>query len=347
MAKKRIKGLTGKTSARVIATSVTAGVIALSIGGYSLFSVLSNRDQHISNPYGDDLSNIQNVETEPNVNVDPDFEYNPADPQVPGLNPDITNPGDEFEDMGVEFTEILSLLTTKSKDYIHSVTGSTPNNLIVTGFTAMNVDMYAGQVSLLGQVSIGDKFNNFVATIGNNDTSLDIYNLPADISNTEFIDAMHELLTNKDTTFKTQIKQYFKLSNESEIINDMLNARLDELKSLNSTEANVIAEISYINSLINNRVNLSLSVLLDSRTSGDNGYTYSFGLAIHTGKYMYTSSHSFNSTRPLATSALKHQIEEFLNNTNDYNATPSSAVNQALYINNQNLTAQDTTELSK
>ena len=81
---------------------------------------------------------------------------------------------------------------------------------------------------------------------------------------------------------------------------------------------------------------LELSVILNDRVATDNGHLFSFSIAVNTSKYLYTINDAIISKRVLTPTALKHSIEDHLSTLSEWNvnATPSSAVNQVLYVIN-------------
>lgn len=330
--KKQFKGYKGKTSAKIIAGVTVSGVLVASIIGGSLISRLNK--QHEYDPEKE-TGIIDMLPEDENIQQDPNYTPDTGDSNV-GNIPEPDKNEDKIE-MGVEFVEVLAKLTNKSKDYIATTTGTTPN-LTITGLSSMTVNPNSGEIVILGQFSMGDKFNNFVASMTNMDTNLEVYNLSSEsITEAEFVSALDELLTAEDTTFKLQLKQHIKLSNENEVIMSMLNTRLNELTALNSTDQSVIDEIDHINALLQDTSKAKLSLLLNNRvTSETGGYDYSFSVAVNTGKYVYSSDHVINSKRMLTTSALKLSIEDYLDTVTDYkvNSITSSAVNQALYVIN-------------
>lgn len=341
MAKKHFKGYTGKTSSKIIATGVVAGTIAIGVLGANLSAKLSNRPDP-DHPYNDNYisENVNNtLITEPSIDMEAGYEdYVPGETLPELKEPIITNPEEEVEDLGVEFVEVLSKLTTMSKDYIQDKTGSTPN-ITISGFSSINVKQNSGEVIILGQLTVGDKFNNFIANINNNDTSLEIYNLSADeITEESLVSALDQILSNNNTRYAVQLKQHMKLANEREVVKSILQTRYDELIALNSTEASIMAELTHLNELLKSN-NLKLSVLLNSCIKGETGYDYSFSLAVNTGKYMYSVDHMLNADSRLATTALKATIEDYLDTATDFtvNAISSNSLNKALYlVNNAN-----------
>ena len=336
MAKKHFQGYKGKTSAKIIATGVTAGVISLAIIGGTVANKIINRPTP-EHPYNDSYvsdNNNNNFVQEPNIDMEAGYDDFTPDPILPELNqPIIPDNNDNNEELGVEFVEVLAKLTNRSKDYITSVTGTTPN-LTISGLTSMNINSNKNEIVLLGQVKVGDNFNHFIATMSNINNGLKIYSLSGgEISETEFINALDELVSSESTDFKLQLKQYISLSNATSVINNILQSRLGELKALNSTDKAVLDEISHLNNLLKNSENLKLNVLLNSRQT-DNGYNYSFNISVNTGKHVYLSDLEVGSNRVLTTSALKHTIEEYLSVNTDYavNSITSTSINNALYL---------------
>ncbi|MFQ6724457.1 MAG: hypothetical protein ACLRFE_03930, partial [Clostridia bacterium] len=351
--------LQGKTRARFLAVGAAAGVVSLAILGSSISNKLSNRPLGPENPYDNSFMTdnfedttpgyeTDNLVQEPSINTEEitdaeidsetntdeyvDFETETTLPELE--EPVVTEPVVDKDELGAEFTDVLAKLTNKSKDYINAITGSTPN-LTITGFSAITIDSNNCNVLLLGQANIGGKFNNFTSTMTNTDVSLEIYNLSSDnVTEDAFISALDQLLSSETTEFKLQLKQHFDLSNKQDVIDTILNTRLDELTALNSDNQAVLDEISHINKLLTDTSGLKLNVLLNNRTSVDGGYNYSFTVSVNTGKYFYTSDNSFVSKRILATTALKQTMEAHLTNPDEFsiNAIPSTAVNQALHI---------------
>lgn len=350
MAKKHFQGYKGKTSARIIATGVTAGVISLAIIGGTVANKIINRPTP-EHPYNDSYISDNNFVQEPNIDMEAGYDDFTPDPILPDLNqPIIPDNNDNNEELGVEFVEVLAKLTNRSKDYITSVTGTAPN-LTISGLTSMNINSNKNEIVLLGQVKVGDNFNHFIATMSNINNGLKIYNLSGgEISETEFINALDELVSSESTDFKLQLKQYISLSNATSVINNILQSRLGELTALNSTDKTVLDEISHLNNLLKNSENLKLNVLLNSRQTTDNGYNYSFNISVNTGKYVYSSDLEVGSNRVLTTSALKHTIEEYLSVNTDYavNSITSTSINNALYlISNTAFNLQNSAPLNK
>jgi len=341
MAKKHFKGYKGKTSAKFIATGVTAGVITLAIIGGNIVSKLSNRPEP-EHPYDDSfISDIgNNAVTEPPIVLDPSYEgeFVPEailpelkDPIIPDEKPD-TN----IEDMSVEFVEVLAKLTNKSKEYIQSIHGNTPN-LTIIGLNTMSINNNKSEVQLLGQVKVNDSYNYFVTSLTNPDFNLGIFNLPAEnLTEEEFVAALDEILSHEETTFVIKLSQYLQLSNSTEIIDKMLQTRLNSLNAIESKDQQTINEISHLNNAIQNSDALKLSLILNDRVATDDGYNFSFSIAVNTGKYLYTCDDAIVSKRILTPTALKHKIEEYLSNSTELsiNATPSSAINQVLHVIN-------------
>ena len=333
MAKKRFLGYKGKTSTKVIITAVTAGTMALSIVSGSLFARLY--DKHQSEDWKDDVTqgfvqedDIHQIEGDPSNSVVGDIETSVDN---------IAKPTPE-EPLGVEFVEVLAKLTNKSKQYVQSVTNSTTEpNLTITGFSSMAIDSNKGEVMMLGQLRMGENYSNFTATMTNANRSLEIYNLSSDsVSEQQLIDALNEYVDDAQTNLSLQLKQHIQVSNQSDVIYNMLQTRLNDLIALNSTEQVILDEISHLNKAISNVNNLKLTILLDNRQPSQNGYTYAFNASVNTGKYVYSSNFAFESNRILATTAVKHNIENRLSDISDCVVTsiPTSAINKALYLVN-------------
>lgn len=333
MTKKRFLGYKGRTATKIIITAATAGTVALSIVGGSLFTRLY--DSHQSNDFNNETTpgfvqedDIHQIENDPSNSIVGDIET-PVD--------NITKPTPE-EPLGVEFVEVLAKLTNKAKQYVQSVTNSSVEpNLTITGFSSMAINSNNGEVMMLGQLRMGDNYSNFTATMKNTNNALAIYSLPSDnISEQDLINALNEYIDDEQTQFSLQLKQHIQVSNQNEVIYNMLQTRLNNLLALNSTEQNIIDEINHLNKAISNVSNLKLTILLDNRQPCQNGYLYAFNASINTGKYVYSSNFSFESNRILATTAVKHNIENRLSDISDCVVTsiPSSAVNKALYLVN-------------
>lgn len=356
---KQYKGYKGKVSSKIIATGVTAGVLSLAIFGGSIFTTiankLSNRPIQPEHPYDSGVvdTDTGNASTnpvikEPSIETEPNYgDFNP-EVTLPDLQePVIPDINDEPIVMDAQYTDVLAKLTAMSKDYIASVTGKTPN-VTVTGIGSLNINSNNGEILLLGQLNVGTSFNNFIADITNPDTSLDIYNLSSDsITETDLINGLYEALNDENTqlqSFKMEANK--QLSNQAEVIDGILQTRLNDLIALNSTEEAVTKEIAHIKSLLQDTSKLKLSVTRNNCTQDKNGYHYSFTTTVHTGKYVYDVEHILNSTKYLGTSALKQAIEEYLDTVVDYTvcASTSSVVNQTLYIKNQTNEANATVD---
>ncbi|MBQ8522862.1 MAG: hypothetical protein IJ458_04335 [Clostridia bacterium] len=335
-----------KGSARIVAAGIAAGAITFTLIGGSIAYKLKNQPE---NPYNEDFvsdMSPNNLVEEPTIETEPNYgDYQP-DEILPELQQPIIPDDSKVDEMGAEFGDVLALLTQKCKDYIQSTTGGNANSLKVANFNSISIDRYTGEVALVGQLTIGDKINNYVVTMDSENASLSIYGLSTEVTPQQLIDAMYKYLSNSTTTFTLQLKQHFTLSNEAEVINNMLQTRLDELNALNSTNPEVLDEINHLNTLLQDNADLNLIVLQNPREELDNGYNYSFSANLHTGKYLYTSNHSFTSNRVLTTSALKLNIEQCLDDVNSYEVSvvESNAVNQALYIVSKNFTSNNKNE---
>ncbi len=325
-----------KFGAKVAAAGVAAGVIAVSITGFTLASKLSKGNRpEAEHPYDDtylseDIAIDNTLTQEPTIDMEEGYEDFTPETILPELQKPII-PDDKVEEtLGVEFVEVLAKLTAKSKEYVASVTGNTPN-LTITGLTSMTSNSLNGDVAILGQVKVGENYNHFIASMNNVDTTLAIYQLnDGEVSEEEFINALDEILVNENTTFKLQLKQYIKLSNAEDVINNMLTNRLEAIKD----DTTAVDEINQLNTLLADTSKLKLNVLLNNHQTMDGSHNYSFTIMVNTGKYTYSSDLSVTSSRVLTTTALKHAIEEYLDSNKDYavDTTASSTVNQAIYI---------------
>ena len=350
MAKKQVKGYKGKTSAKVIAVGATAGVISLAIVGGNIIARLNQRPQ-VDNPYDDTYvsdtttspehgANTDNLVTEPPIEMDTSYETGlETETLLPELQetmiPDPT-PSNPVEDMGVEFVEVLAKLTNMSKEYINSVHGNTPN-LTIMGLNSINVNAGKYEVQLLGQVKVNNTYNYFVASVTNANSALNIYNLSTDsVSETDLVNALDEVLSDKKTTFALGLNQHVTLSNSSEIIDEMLASRLEDLNTLDQNDASIKAEKTHLNKAISNSDKLELSIVLNDPIKTEKGYHFSFSLAVNTGKYLYVLEDAILSKRLLNPTALKHSIEDHLDNLAELNvlAIPSTPINEALYVIN-------------
>ena len=235
--------------------------------------------------------------------------------------------------MSVEFIEVLAKLTNKCKDYLASINGTTPD-LTVLGINTITVSKENAEIQILGQTKVNNAYNYFVATIANVN-NLKIYNLPTDsINEDEFIVAFDEALSHKDSKFSTVFNQYISLSNSEEIIIDMLETRLEDLNALDVKDDSVKNEISYINKALNNTDKLELSILVNDPVKTDNGYNFSFSIAVNTGKYLYSLEDAIISKRVYSSVALGHAIENHFDSLAELNVgcVPSTAINEVLYF---------------
>ena len=259
-----------------------------------------------------------------------------ADTTVPAPSiKDDVNTGADIE-LYDNFIDVLAKLTSMSKDYIQSVTKSaTQPDLTISGFNVRSIDTNSGDILMVGTLSTGSKISNFVASINNPDTSLDIYNLSSSsITETNLIDALNDLLSSSETELKIQLKQHFAISNEDDVIVSILESRLDDLETSNSSDAKVQQEIHYLNNLLSNVSDLELSVLLNTRETTNNGYKYSFTTTINTGDFLYYSEHSFETQHQLTSNALRANIENYLANNLSNSTTyrnSNTEINKILY----------------
>ena len=329
-----VKGRKGKIVAPVAAVVITGSVIAAALGGANLIYKLNNENRPNS-----DKNDIVNSELdtdrfngdyvqEPDINMENGYgDYTPES-ILPELQQPIIPEEDNIEStISPEFVDTLAKLTTMAKDYFNS------SNLTVVGVTSMTANSANGDVKLLGYAKVGNNYNHIVFNMNNVDVGLDVYSLTEDITEDELILALDQLLNDKGTEYKCQLKHYISLSNESSIIVNMLNNRLAGLDATADSE-----EIEYINNMLKDTSKLKLNVLLNNRQDLENGYNYSFSIILNTGKYTYSSDFAFESDYVLMSSALKHSIENHLDSNTDFevNATESTAINQAMYIINNN-----------
>ncbi len=331
MAKKHYTTYKGKTGLKVLVTGLSATAISLAIVGGTIVSRLDSRPD-IDKDYKDYIE-----ETTPDHVLEPSVDVTTESYDTDVILPELKEPlpelppKQEVEELGVEFVDVLAKLTNLSKNYIQTSTGSTSSpNLQICGLTNINISNN-GEVSILGQVSINDKFNNFIANIKNTDTSLAIYNLPTDkVTEQQFIGALDELLSSENTQFAIQLKQHFTLNNEQQIVANILQTRLNELAITDPTAD----EVTYVVNALQNPSKVKFSVLLNNRQTSKNGYIYSFSVIANIGKYTYSFDHSFESNKILNVSALKINIENALSDISNCTISPalSSNVNQALYI---------------
>ena len=333
MAKKRFLGYKGKTSTKIILTAVTAGTLILSVTGASLFDRLYDKHQTDSSKENFDYvmvpeDNIHQIQGDPSNSIVSETETDVEN---------ISKPTPE-ESLGVEFVEVLAKLTNKAKHYIQSATNSAVEpNLTITGFSSIYIDHEAREVLMFGQLRMGENYSNFKATMRNTNNDLAIYDLPIDAdsytSEQQLIDALDEYVDDEKTAFSLELKQHIQVSNQDEVIHNILQTRLNTLLALNSEEQIILDEIRHLNKVIGNTTNFNLTIYLDKRIPSQNGYSYSFKTLISTGKYSYVSLFEFESNRILSTTAVKHNIEACLsNNSSDYRTYPihTSSINKAL-----------------
>lgn len=340
MAKKHFTGYKGKTGARIVAGTLTAGIVALGIWGGSMINKFKNNHETITpstEPSTSDLIQEPSLQTPPNYG-----EYNPGttlpdlqNPEVPDMSPDIDpiNPSEEFID-------VLAKLTYKSNEYIQSVSGG-PSNLKVANYSYLTINASTNELVVLAQNEVNGKFNNSIITISN--PTINIYD--TFINSADSADALSQLLDYDSTSFSLQLKQYIKLANESEVVARMLQIRLAELQAANSTNNSTKTEIAHLEELLEDVSKVKFSVLLNNTQQNELGYKYSFTTMVNTGKYLYSSDHTTESSHSLSTTALKHNIENTLDDMTEckISAVPSASVNQALYVVNKiaNSTAKE------
>ena len=332
MAKKHFTGYKGKTGARIIAGTLTGGIVALGIWGGSIINKFKNNHETelpSKEPEISDLVQEPSLQTPPNYG-----EYNPGNtlpelqnPEVPDMAPDV-----EPVDPSKEFIDVLAKLTNKSNEYIQSVSGGT-SNLKVANYSYLTINASTNELCVLAQNEINGKFNNSVITISN--ATANIYDLFMNSSSAT--NALNQLLDYTDTSFKLQLKQYIKLSNESEIVARMLQIRLAELQATGLSDSATKAEIAHLEELLEDVSKVKFSVLLNNTQQSELGYNYSFTTVVNTGKYLYSSDHTTESTHSLSTTALKHNIENTLDDMTEckISTVPSASVNQALYVVNK------------
>jgi len=340
MAKKH-SGYKSKNMARIIATLVTTGTVLLTAVGANIYTKLNARPtpDRPTNDYVGLDDEVHDIVTEPGINSGDNTNGNdsnnnlnedrPTSPDAP--NPDINKeptinegvlpepPVKEDTDIKTEtvvnasFIDVLAKITSLCKDYYVNVFPNTNEpNLTATGINALSIDSNTGLITVLGELSINGNVNGFTASISNPNPNFDIYNLAEGmVSEATFVNALDEVLSDAQTGFKFQLKQTFKVNDESKVIKNILQNRLNNLQNSNQTDT-VKEEITYINKLLNNVNNLDLSVVLHNREKADNGYKYSFATTISTSKYQYYTQHTFTTDRQLNTNDLKSKINSVL-----------------------------------
>ncbi len=333
---KRFKGYLHKTSSRIIAGSILTGVVVLGVTGGSIIHKLSNREE-AEHPYDEATTEVGYLETEDTVETETAGEtYNPEE-TFPELKDPITDNNNEEVVLGAEFTDVLAKLTAKSREYIETFNGAS-SNITVSGISSIKIDSNKGLIVIAGQAKLGDRFSNYKSSVTNSNTALKIYTLQnaTDISETDLVNALSELLDSEQSKYELKLFGSVVLSNQQQIAIDMLNARLASLEALNSTDTNVIAEINYINKLLDSNKNLYVNLVLNNTVFENNEYKYSFTTVLNTSKYTYSCDYEFTSSRNYAANnALKHTIENHIaSNEAKVNMAHTSQIDNGLYLIN-------------
>lgn len=336
---KSFKGYTGKLSTKI---GVGVGALLLAGGiitGGTILSRLSNRPDNNADLENNKETGIHTPVISPDITPEkPGYEDYTVELVLPELNePMIPETDQVVEDLGVKFTEVLAKLTNLSKKYIkESHNLESEPNVTIMGLTSIQANSSTGDVVLLGQANVNGKLSNFIATINNTNSSLDIFNLSNKVvTEDEFVGALNHLLDDEYTVFQLTLKQHTSLSNEEEVISDILNNRLEDLNSSGLSDQNTLDEIAHITQLLQQN-NLKLNVLLNNRTKSENVYLYSFTICVNTGTYVYSADMAFESEYVLSSTSIKQNIEDYLEVNNIYpvNSATSSAINSALYLIN-------------
>lgn len=331
-----------KNLKKIIFSALLAGTVTITLLKGSIFSNFNRRPElNNESDAGNSLLIEPDIETESNYDAE-------IGPILPGLQNPMPEIDDKVEDVGVEFVDVLAQLTNMCRDYSNVTLGGT-SNLTVVGISTIQADSNTGKVSIIGQIEVNGGYKNFVATASNGNTSLDIFNLSSEISETQLSTSLMELLSDEHTEFKFSQKESFKLSNQRDVIDNILIARLEQLEALNSTDSAILNEIKHINNIIKGNSNASLSVLFNERSESENGYNYSFNISVNTGKYLYTVEQIVSYKRVLSSTALKHALENTLDSTTDYQVSVAtiSEINSALDLINNTANALEEQNLTQ
>lgn len=336
MAKKHFSN--SKNLKTTVISVVLAGVTTFAIIGGTVIANLTGR-QDSDNPLLDDKLSSQVTE----ITIPTPEQFTPNSsftPETDYKDPASSETQDVIEDIEVkDFSTILSKLTAKSIDYCDKKMGA-GSEFTITGITSVQVDKNKGTVVMMGQLDNGANIKNCIITLTNNDAKLKIYNLSVENISKDFVDSFNEILDNEYTDFAFKQKEAFILSNEDEIVYNMLLSRRGDLEALNSKDPNVLNEIAHINDLLKENSNVAVSVLLNNRTYNkeQKQYTYSFSIVLNTGNYLYTLDESFACKSSLTNNALRQNIENCLQHSTNFDIKSVSNVQyqNEIYIINSN-----------
>lgn len=341
-----------KTGVKVgIFAGASAAIVGLAFAGAGVFNWIQTLGGEVDE-LPKDSDYVYSEPSTPSFKEPDNYgEYNP-DETLPELEdtstilPDLTP--DENADELTELVNIFATLTNKSKEYINTVTGAEPTNLTITALNSIKIDSANGTVSILGHLKNGAHYHNFIANISNGDTTLAIYNIDtASISASTLSQDLDEILNDENSHITFAIKNYIKLSNESEVIKAMLNSRLVTLQATNSTDEAAVAEIEYLTSLLEDSSKVKFSLVLNKRTETENPYVQPFTAIINTGKFTYQMDMSYQRTKILSDSASTAEIENYLDeNMANFvvTALPNAEINNALYAINTTAEIKQATE---
>lgn len=331
---------------------IGAAVTTLLLSGYGIYQLIQSKFGEVDMPQ--EPMYVDTAPATPSLkNPDNYGDYNPGETlpeleDVENIIPSVT-PDENTDDL-TELVNIFATLTNKSKEYINSVTGAEPTNLTITSLNSIKIDNVNGTISILGHLKNGAHYHNFIANVSNGDTSLGIYNIDTTNVSAELLSQdLDEILNNSNSHITFTIKNYVKLSNETEVVKAMLNSRLQSLQAMNSSDDVVVNEINHLTTMLEDTSSVKFSLVLNKRTDAENPYVQPFTAIINTGKFTYQMDMSYEMTKILSGSALTNEIENYLdeNMTNFVVTTlPNSEINSALYIITSTAEEQKTAEVS-
>ena len=285
------RGAKGRKKTKAIVTSVVAGGTALLVSlGIGIGALVNNIKANNSNfdSFEDDFTKPTFTET-----FDVESE-NANNDNIPSYETEETvkNPShvteDEYEEIvdDSRYQDLLASLTAKAQAHCAENRASL-SKMEIVGLS--NIKVEENQVALKGDFKNNTQFGNYIITLQNDQNAdLKIFNIDEkQISVDDFISAINEVLNDSHTEFSLDARQ--RLVDFSQI--DKVAVVQNITKGLSNS--------SEISNLTENIDNASFSLLLNDCIRNENGYQYSYTVAVHTQESIYVSRFTFESDKKL------------------------------------------------
>ena len=303
-------------------------------------------------------------ETETEAQTGGNFDYsqsptpeNPVDTSTdlaetePSIDTDISTDTDVITDTTSEdVVEILATLTSWFQEYMQDTYNlSQAPNLTAISIDSASIDYDYGTIQLKGSVKTDNKIRTFTADIANENTALGIYNLStSNMSAQNLNSSLVELKNSDETEMSLKLGQFIKINNPTSVISSMLQSRYNDVSKINSS--NTKTEAKYLSAVLKSVDACSIRVSTPTGIATEDGFRYSFGTYVNTGKYTYYATCYFTSEQQLDSAQLEDYVNNYLQTkiaSATIYVTPNSAVNQTIHEINQQAEIDNQTGLTK